>query len=77
MRAINGRLESIILLDYKEVFGFRPEIKLKTNHWLLFPFCVHWAVLFVLRNTFLSCCKFSFLSRSALVTKLTVIRATK
>lgn len=31
MHAINGRLESIILLGYKEVFGFRAEIKLQTN----------------------------------------------
>lgn len=31
MHAINGRLESIILLDFKEDFDFRAKIELKAN----------------------------------------------
>lgn len=78
MHAINGRLESIILLGYKEVFCFKAETKLKTNHWHLISLCVHWTVLLFSRKMlciFLTLCRVSFLF--ALLTRLTLTTATK
>lgn len=75
MHAINGRLESIILLGYKDVFGFRAEITL-TSHLLL---CSLDGALCSLEK----CCVFSssfavsFPTHFALLTRLTLITAMK